>query len=282
MPYNVLFLCPLNSARCDPSRPRPMPTRTRRAQRRRFAPSRAGSRPKGGSVHPQALGTLERLGHDTGFARSKSWDEFAVADAPHMDFVFTVCDQAAAEECPVWPGHPATAHWGIPDPAAAEGTEAERALAFADAYRMLGQPDFAAARPADRGSLGPAWQLGRGLREMRRGGSAASGSRGRRRSGRRCRAGSIGERDSSAAPSCWSSWSRRRPCRTPASCADALETDRRRRRRCSATTISRPAYDPDRRDSRRAGLSSRRKLGRGFRRAAIAPCTPCRSRGGQV
>jgi protein-tyrosine-phosphatase len=88
-------------------------------------------------VHPYAIGTLERLGYDTAFARSKGWDEFAAPGAPHMDFVFTVCDQAAAEECPIWPGHPASAHWGIPDPAAAEGNEAERWLAFAYAYRLL-------------------------------------------------------------------------------------------------------------------------------------------------
>jgi len=102
----------------------------------RFRGFSAGSRPKG-AVHPYALELLQRLNHDTAFARSKSWDEFAGPDAPHMDFVFTVCDQAAAEECPYWPGQPMTGHWGVPDPAAAVGNEAERHLAFAEAYRML-------------------------------------------------------------------------------------------------------------------------------------------------
>ena len=78
-------------------------------------------------MHPYALDLLKRLNHDTAFARSKSWDEFAAPGAPQMDFVFTVCDQAAAEECPYWPGQPMTAHWGLPDPAAAEGNEAESA-----------------------------------------------------------------------------------------------------------------------------------------------------------
>ena len=77
------------------------------------------------------------MNYPTGGLRSKSWDEFAEPGAPHLDFVFTVCDNAASEVCPIWPGQPMTAHWGVPDPAAAEGTEAERHLAFADAYRML-------------------------------------------------------------------------------------------------------------------------------------------------
>ena len=77
------------------------------------------------------------MNHDTSFARSKSWDEFARPDAPEMDFVFTVCDSAAAETCPVWPGQPMTALWGVPDPAAVEGTDAEKHLAFADTYRMM-------------------------------------------------------------------------------------------------------------------------------------------------
>jgi arsenate reductase (thioredoxin) len=96
----------------------------------------AGSHPKG-AVHPYALDLLKKLNYPTDDFRSKSWEEFASDRAPEMDFVFTVCDSAAAEVCPVWPGKPMTAHWGVPDPAAAEGTEAERRLAFADAYRML-------------------------------------------------------------------------------------------------------------------------------------------------
>ena len=88
-------------------------------------------------MHPYALAAAESLNHDTSFARSKSWEEFAAPGAPEMNFVFTVCDDAAMEACPVWPGQPMTAHWGVPDPAAAEGTEAEKHLAFAEAYRML-------------------------------------------------------------------------------------------------------------------------------------------------
>jgi arsenate reductase (thioredoxin) len=96
----------------------------------------AGSHPKG-SVHPYALTLLRDLNYDVSGFRSKSWSEFAGPDAPKLDFVFTVCDDAAAEACPVWPGQPMTAHWGIPDPAAATGNEAERHLAFDEAYRML-------------------------------------------------------------------------------------------------------------------------------------------------
>jgi arsenate reductase len=88
-------------------------------------------------VHPFALELLQNLKLDASFARSKSWEEFARPGSPKMDFVFTVCDNAANEACPVWPGQPMTAHWGIPDPAAAEGTDAEKHLAFADAYRQL-------------------------------------------------------------------------------------------------------------------------------------------------
>lgn len=129
--YNVLFLCTANSARSILAEA--ILTREGRGRFRAFS---AGSQPRG-TVHPYALDLLAREGHDTSFARSKSWDEFAVPGAPVMDFVFTVCDQAAAEACPIWPGQPMTAHWGVPDPAAATGTEAERRYAFADAYRML-------------------------------------------------------------------------------------------------------------------------------------------------
>lgn len=129
--YNVLFLCIGNSARSIIAE-----AILNRLGRGRFKAYSAGSQPKG-EVHPFTLQLLKGLNYDTSFARSKPWDEFAVPDAPHLDFVFTVCDSAAAEACPVWPGQPMTAHWGVPDPAAAEGTEAERHFAFAEAYRML-------------------------------------------------------------------------------------------------------------------------------------------------
>jgi protein-tyrosine-phosphatase len=98
----------------------------------------AGSQPKG-VVNPHTLAVLRKSNFDVSRLRSKSWDEFAGPDAPKLDFVFTVCDDAAKEVCPIWPGQPMTAHWGLPDPAKAQGTEAEQALAFADAYRMLYQ-----------------------------------------------------------------------------------------------------------------------------------------------
>lgn len=130
-PYNALFLCTGNSARSILAE-----AILNRAGEGRFKAYSAGSRPKG-EVHPFTLQLLESLGHDTAFARSKSWDEFAAPDAPEMDFVFTVCDDAAGEACPIWPGHPMTAHWGVPDPAGAEGTDAAKHLAFSEAYRML-------------------------------------------------------------------------------------------------------------------------------------------------
>jgi protein-tyrosine-phosphatase len=102
----------------------------------KFRAYSAGSQPKGG-VHPEALRLLRWLGYDTADLHSKSWNEFAKSGAPSFDFLFTVCDNAAGETCPVWPGHPSTAHWGIADPAAVEGTPAEPATAFNDAYRML-------------------------------------------------------------------------------------------------------------------------------------------------
>lgn len=129
--FNVLFLCTGNSARSILAE-----ACLNREGRGRFTAYSAGSHPKG-DVHPMAIELLKRANYDTSGMRSKSWDEFAVPGAPKMDFVFTVCDSAAAEACPVWPGQPMTAHWGVPDPAAVEGTETERALAFADAYRML-------------------------------------------------------------------------------------------------------------------------------------------------
>jgi arsenate reductase (thioredoxin) len=129
--YNVLFLCTGNSARSILAE-----CILDREGKGRFKAFSAGSHPKG-RVHPFALDLLRKMNHPTAGLRSKGWEEFARADAPPLDFVFTVCDDAANEVCPVWPGQPMTAHWGVPDPAAAKGTEAERHLAFADAYRML-------------------------------------------------------------------------------------------------------------------------------------------------
>jgi protein-tyrosine-phosphatase len=129
--YNVLFLCTGNSARSILAE-----CILNREGKGRFRAFSAGSQPKG-QVHPFAIELLKKLNHPTAGLRSKNWEEFAAPDAPVMDFVFTVCDNAANEVCPVWPGQPMTAHSGLPDPAAAEGTEAERHLAFADAYRML-------------------------------------------------------------------------------------------------------------------------------------------------
>lgn len=130
-PMNVLFLCTGNSARSIIAE-----AILNREGMGRFRAYSAGSRPKG-EVHPFALQLLQQLNHDVSGLRSKSWDEFARPDAPRMDFVFTVCDQAAAEECPFWPGQPMSAHWGVPDPASAKGNDAERHLAFAETYRML-------------------------------------------------------------------------------------------------------------------------------------------------
>ena len=132
-PYNVLFLCTGNSARSIIAEA--ILSREGRGKFRAFS---AGSHPKG-AVNPHTIRLLQRLNHDTSALRSKSWTEFAQPGAPALDFVFTVCDDAAGESCPVWPGQPMTAHWGIPDPAAAQGTDAEIAVAFSDAYRMLNQ-----------------------------------------------------------------------------------------------------------------------------------------------
>ena len=129
--FHVLFLCTGNSARSILAE-----AVLQREGIGKFASHSAGSQPKG-EIHPYARELWEKLNHPVKNLRSKSWDEFAIAGAPQLDFVFTVCDDAAAEVCPIWPGQPMTAHWGLPDPAAAEGNEAERRLAFAETYRML-------------------------------------------------------------------------------------------------------------------------------------------------
>jgi protein-tyrosine-phosphatase len=129
--YNVLFLCTGNSARSVLAE-----AILNKIGSGKFHAWSAGSQPKG-AVHPNTLQLLERLGFDTSGYRSKSWNEFARPGAPEFDFIFTVCDDAAGETCPVWPGKPMTAHWGVPDPAATTGTPTEIAVAFNDAYRML-------------------------------------------------------------------------------------------------------------------------------------------------
>ena len=129
--YNVLFLCTGNSARSIMAE-----GILNHKGRGRFTAYSAGSHPTG-SPRPEALRQLESAGITTAGLRSKSWDEFSAPGAPHLDFVFTVCDNAAREECPYWPGQPMTAHWGIPDPAGVKGTPEEIARAFRDAFVVL-------------------------------------------------------------------------------------------------------------------------------------------------
>jgi arsenate reductase (thioredoxin) len=130
-PYNVLFLCTGNSARSIMAE-----AILNRAGQGNFRAFSAGSHPKG-HIHPFAFDLLRKLHYDVSLLRSKSWTEFSRPSAPKLDFVFTVCDNAAKEVCPLWPGQPMTAHWGVPDPVEATGTEAEVRFAFADALRML-------------------------------------------------------------------------------------------------------------------------------------------------
>jgi len=129
--YNVLFLCTGNSARSILAE-----AILNRRGKGRFKAFSAGSHPQG-AVHPLALALLERKGLPTEGLRSKAWDEFAAPGAPKLDFVFTVCDNAAGEVCPIWPGQPMTAHWGQPDPAAVDGSDLDKTNAFREAFRML-------------------------------------------------------------------------------------------------------------------------------------------------
>jgi len=129
--FNVLFLCTHNSARSVMAE-----CILNREGKGRFQAFSAGSQPSG-RINPFVKDLLEHLGHDTAGLRSKTWDEFATPDAPQMDFIFTVCDSAAGEVCPVWPGHPMTAHWGFPDPSSATGSDAEKAAFTADVFRQI-------------------------------------------------------------------------------------------------------------------------------------------------
>ena len=129
--YNVLFLCTGNSARSILAE-----AILNKLGKGKFRGFSAGSHPKG-QVHPIALALLRQLDFPTETLRSKSWDEFAAPNPLHLDFVFTVCDNAAGEACPYWAGQPMTAHWGIPDPAAAEGSDTDKSLAFREAFRSM-------------------------------------------------------------------------------------------------------------------------------------------------
>jgi arsenate reductase len=143
--YNVLLLCTGNSARSIMAE-----CAVNRWGKGKFRGFSAGSHPKG-AVHPMTLQVLADLHYPTAGLRSKSWDEFARPDAPALDFIITVCDNAANETCPIWPGKPATAHWGVPDPAAVEGTDDEKRAAFRNAMRALRRRiELLAALPLER------------------------------------------------------------------------------------------------------------------------------------
>jgi arsenate reductase (thioredoxin) len=165
--YNVLFLCTGNSARSILAE-----AILRKDGRGNFRAFSAGSQPKG-AVNPFALRVLQKLEYATDDLRSKGWEEFAAPDAPAMDFVFTVCDNAAGESCPVWPGQPMSAHWGIEDPAEVDGTDLEKEAAFVAAFRYLknriGAFTSLPLRSIDRLSLGAK------LREIGRSAGATSG-----------------------------------------------------------------------------------------------------------
>lgn len=168
--YNVLFLCTGNSARSILAE-----SILRKDGAGRFRAFSAGSTPKG-EVNPFALRVLESFGYSVNDMRSKSWIEFAAADAPVMDFVFTVCDNAAGETCPIWPGQPMTAHWGIEDPAAAIGTDLEKDAAFVAAFQHLKNRIllFTSLPLSGIDKL----SLGTKLREIGRGEGATASSRG--------------------------------------------------------------------------------------------------------
>jgi arsenate reductase (thioredoxin) len=169
-PLNVLFLCTGNSARSIIAE-----VVLNKLAAQQFRAYSAGSKPRG-DINPQALSLLQKLGYETPGLRSKSWAEFTRPGAPQFDFIFTLCDDAAGEECPVWPGKPVTAHWGIPDPAAAQGSPAEIALAFDNAFRMLSQriSNFAALPFAKLDAL----TLSNKLREIGRMPGATAGAKG--------------------------------------------------------------------------------------------------------
>ena len=168
-PYNVLFLCTGNTARSILAE-----SFLRKEGKGRFHAFSAGSQPKG-VVNPVALRVLQKLNYPSDGFRSKSWDEFAGGGAPHMDFVFTVCDNAAGEVCPIWPGQPMTAHWGVEDPAAVEGSDLEKEAAFSKVLLHLKRRiELFTSLPL--ASIG-AMALRKKLREIGREESASSGSK---------------------------------------------------------------------------------------------------------